>query len=434
MGSKTNRGSETPLSGSVIVTPAEDVTFVPYGDIDATNVQSAINELQDEKVSKAGDTMTGDLTVPNVVCAGNVDGRDVSVDGTALDTAVSKLAGIEAGATADQTDAEIRAAVEAATDSNVFTDADHTKLDGIETAADVTDTTNVTAAGALMDSEVDADIKTLVLPASTTISTFGASLIDDAAASDARTTLGLGALAVLGTVNDGDWSGTDLAIANGGSGQSTAQAAIDALSAVSAATDEHVLTKDTATGNAIWKAASGGSTKTFYSYTHSSDVVISGTTIAAPTAIGTGVSVTIPTKGIIRVEKMTMRLLETAAVNNASLYMVPMIGSTGYNNSYDDNGSTTNVSRTAIIGLRDTDANETDILTDFPMESLTNQTTQLGEFRKVLDIESSGITTGTQTLIIGGIVTGSDALTVKGATLTTKFVISIEDLSGEASY
>ena len=56
-------------------------------------------------------------------------------------------------------------------------------------------TTNVTNAGALMDSEVDADIKTLVLPASTTISTFGASLIDDAAASNARTTLGLGTAA-----------------------------------------------------------------------------------------------------------------------------------------------------------------------------------------------------------------------------------------------
>ena len=36
----------------------------------------------------------------------------------------------------------------------MFTDADHTKLDGIEASADVTDTTNVTAAGALMDSEV----------------------------------------------------------------------------------------------------------------------------------------------------------------------------------------------------------------------------------------------------------------------------------------
>lgn len=69
------------------------------------------------------------------------------------------------------------------------------KLDGIEAGADVTDTINVTAAGALMDSEVDADIKTLVLPASTTISAFGASLIDDAAASNARTTLGLGTAA-----------------------------------------------------------------------------------------------------------------------------------------------------------------------------------------------------------------------------------------------
>lgn len=70
-----------------------------------------------------------------------------------------------------------------------FADGDKTKLDGIEASADVTDTANVTAAGALMDSEVDADIKTLSLPANTTISTFGASLVDDAAASNARTTL-----------------------------------------------------------------------------------------------------------------------------------------------------------------------------------------------------------------------------------------------------
>ena len=47
----------------------------------------------------------------------------------------SKLNGIEASATADQTDAEIRAAVEAASDSNVFTDADHSKLDGIAASA-----------------------------------------------------------------------------------------------------------------------------------------------------------------------------------------------------------------------------------------------------------------------------------------------------------
>jgi len=66
----------------------------------------------------------------------------------------TKLDGIEASATADQTAGEIKTAYESNADTNAFTDADHTKLDGIEASADVTDTANVTAAGALMDSEV----------------------------------------------------------------------------------------------------------------------------------------------------------------------------------------------------------------------------------------------------------------------------------------
>ena len=45
-----------------------------------------------------------------------------------------KLAGIEEGATADQTDAEIRTAVGNATDSNVFTDAEKTKLQNLDLA------------------------------------------------------------------------------------------------------------------------------------------------------------------------------------------------------------------------------------------------------------------------------------------------------------
>jgi len=48
---------------------------------------------------------------------------------------LDKLSGIEENATADQTDAEIRTAVENATDSNVFTDADHSKLNAIEASA-----------------------------------------------------------------------------------------------------------------------------------------------------------------------------------------------------------------------------------------------------------------------------------------------------------
>ena len=49
-----------------------------------------------------------------------------------------------------------------------------------------------------------------------------------------------------------------ITIGKGGTGQTTAQAAIDALTQVACATNEHVLTKDTCTGNAVWKAASGG--------------------------------------------------------------------------------------------------------------------------------------------------------------------------------
>ena len=77
------------------------------------------------------------------------------------DTLKTKLDGIQASATADQSNAEIKTAYEANSDTNAFTDADHSKLDGIEASADVTDATNVTAAGALMDSEVTnlADVK-----------------------------------------------------------------------------------------------------------------------------------------------------------------------------------------------------------------------------------------------------------------------------------
>jgi len=72
------------------------------------------------------------------------DGRDVATDGAKLDL-------IEASATADQTGAQIKAAYEAET--SAFTDAQFTKLAAIEALADVTDATNVNAAGALMLSD-----------------------------------------------------------------------------------------------------------------------------------------------------------------------------------------------------------------------------------------------------------------------------------------
>lgn len=127
------------------------------------------------------DTIQGDFAVNgSMTITGTVDGRDISTDGTKLDgieasatadqtaseikTAYesnadtnefsdaeqTKLAGIEASATADQTASEIKTAYESNADTNEFSDAEQTKLAGIEAAADVTDTTNVTAAGAAM--------------------------------------------------------------------------------------------------------------------------------------------------------------------------------------------------------------------------------------------------------------------------------------------
>ena len=88
----------------------------------------------------------------NITVGGTVDGRDLATDGTKLD-------GIEASATADQTAAEIRTLVESATDSNVFTDADHTKLNGIEASAtaDQTDAEIRAAVEAATDSNVFTD-------------------------------------------------------------------------------------------------------------------------------------------------------------------------------------------------------------------------------------------------------------------------------------
>jgi len=162
----------------------------------ATTVSTSIGT----KLPKAGGTMTGAITFAS---GQEFDGRDVSVDGTKLDgiaenannyshpsahsisfitglqTALdgkvddsqvltdvpsgavftdttysvqdgqlsqnnftnadhTKLDGIEPGATQDQTAAEIRALVESASDSNVFTDADHTKLNNAGTQSVVT--------------------------------------------------------------------------------------------------------------------------------------------------------------------------------------------------------------------------------------------------------------------------------------------------------
>jgi hypothetical protein len=56
-----------------------------------------------------------------------------------------------------------------------------------------------------------------------------------------------------GKVTTGEWNGTEIGILYGGTGETTAQAAIDALTQVTLGATSHVLTKD-GSGNATWQA------------------------------------------------------------------------------------------------------------------------------------------------------------------------------------
>ena len=111
-----------------------DITVASANLVDGTIVDADVNvsaaiagtkvtpAFGSQNLSTSGTAATGALTVTgNIAVSGTVDGRDVATDG-------SKLDGIDVGAKDDQTAAEIRVLVEAATDSNVFTAVSYTHL------------------------------------------------------------------------------------------------------------------------------------------------------------------------------------------------------------------------------------------------------------------------------------------------------------------
>jgi len=72
MESTDYRTSSVLPGGGTQAVNAQSVSFTAAGNISSTNVQSAIEELDGEKVSKAGDIMTGNLQLPSLTSTGDV--------------------------------------------------------------------------------------------------------------------------------------------------------------------------------------------------------------------------------------------------------------------------------------------------------------------------------------------------------------------------
>ncbi len=146
----------SPKEGDQWFQPSSGILYVYLGSnwMDISTAGSGLAEMVEDLTPQLG----GNLDTQSFT----VDGRDVSTDGTKLDTIetnadVTDTTNVVAALTAGTNVTISGGGTIASTDTtysvqdgelseNNFTDADHTKLDGIETSADVTDTTNVVAA------------------------------------------------------------------------------------------------------------------------------------------------------------------------------------------------------------------------------------------------------------------------------------------------
>jgi hypothetical protein len=122
-----------------MTTPGRIDTCVDTGDtLDVETLLGTGNNINSMKFEDFGLKLYVNESVTNTIKA-----IDIATNYAFTYDEKVKLSGIEDGATADQTGAEIKALYEAEADTNAFTDAEQTKLSGIETGAEVNDVDSV---------------------------------------------------------------------------------------------------------------------------------------------------------------------------------------------------------------------------------------------------------------------------------------------------